>query len=907
MKHFMLVFAIFLFATGVFAQSNVQKGATVEGITEYKLDNGLRVLLFPDPSKPTVTVNITYLVGSKHENYGETGMAHLLEHMVFKGTPKHPNVKEEITSRGNRWNGTTWYDRTNYFETMQASDENLEWAIEMEADRMIHSFVSKKDLESEMTVVRNEFEMGENSPLGVLWDRIVATAFLWHNYGKSTIGARSDVENVPIDRLQAFYKKYYQPDNAVLMITGKFDEQKALGYVSKYFGAIPKPERQLSNFYTQDPTQDGERSVVLRRTGTVQFLGVGYHVPSGVHSDFASISLASNILGSTPSGRLYKALVDSKKAANVFNFDFQLAEPGILLYFAEVLKDQSVDEAKQIMLQTIDDLSKNPPTVNEVERARNEILKQIDQTFQSSENICIELSEWIGMGDWRMFFINRDRIKAVKPEDVVRVAKYYFKPDNRTVGIFYPTDKPDRTEIPATPDIKSLVADYKGGEAIAAGEDFDPSVQNILARTTYTNLKNGAKIALLPKKTRGETIRISITMPYGDLESLKNKGSITPLTASMLNKGTNKRTRQEIDDELDKLKSSISIYGWGYFTNVTIQTDRKNLVATLNLLREVLREPSFPAEELEKVKLEEIASIDNQLDDAGSVAFNMITRHMQPYEKSDVRYTATFEEQKKAINSATQEQVKQFYTDFYGMDAATIAVVGDFDDKEVKSLLEQSFGDWKSPKPYKQIKNQLFTVAPLNEKIEMPDKTNAFFVIAQSFPLDPNAADYPALEIGNYILGGSFQGRVLQRIREKDGLSYGGGVFLDEHPIDKIGTLTGYAIYAPENLEKLESAFKEEIANLLKNGVTPEELAEAKKTWKQEREVNIRAQDPVLARRLSLYMEWKRPLQWDADLEAKVDALTPAQVNASLKKYLDLNKMSIVKSGDFAKSKVSKP
>jgi zinc protease len=230
-----------------------KKGASVEGITEYRLDNGLRVLLFPDQTKQTITVNVTYLVGSRHENYGETGMAHLLEHLVFKGTPRHPNIPKELTERGASPNGTTWYDRTNYFETFAATDDNLDWALDLEADRMVNSFISKKDLDSEFSVVRNEFESGENSPFRVTQQRMMAAAFEWHNYGKTTIGARSDIENVPIEKLQAFYRKYYQPDNAVLLVAGKFDEAKTLELVNQKFGVIPKPDRRLDPIYTIEP------------------------------------------------------------------------------------------------------------------------------------------------------------------------------------------------------------------------------------------------------------------------------------------------------------------------------------------------------------------------------------------------------------------------------------------------------------------------------------------------------------------------------------------------------------------------------------------------------------------------------------------------------------------------------
>ena len=306
----------------------VENVATVEGISEYRLANGLRVLLFPDQSKQTVIVNVTYLVGSRHENYGETGMAHLLEHLTYKGSKSHPNIPQEINEHGARWNGSTSWDRTNYYETFPANDANLEWAIKLEADRMGNSFILKKDLDSEMTVVRNEYESGETEPFRVTIQRLMGAAYEWHNYSKMTIGARSDIENVPIDRLQEFYKKYYTPDNAVLLVAGKFDPAKTLQLVADNFGAIARPTRVLQRIYTVEPTQDGEREVTVRRTGDTQMLIAGYHVPSGSHADFAAIDILTEILGDTPSGRLHKALVETKKAAGTGGLDFQLRPRG---------------------------------------------------------------------------------------------------------------------------------------------------------------------------------------------------------------------------------------------------------------------------------------------------------------------------------------------------------------------------------------------------------------------------------------------------------------------------------------------------------------------------------------------------------------------------------------------------
>src|SRR3954463_3073806 len=306
-----------------FAQAlpkGVTQNATVEGITEYRLANGLQVLLFPDASKPTITVNVTYLVGSRMENYGETGMAHLLEHLMFKGTKKHPNIDLDFNKRGMQFNGTTWIDRTNYYEIFGANEDNLRWAIELEADRMVNSFIAKKDLDSEMTVVRNEYEQGENSPFGVMLKRMQSVAYDWHSYGRSTIGNRSDIENVKIENLQAFYRTYYQPDNAVLLVAGKFDPAQTLAWISKSFGVIPKPKRSLPPFWTVEPTQDGERSFVVRRKGDMQVIALGYKIPSALQEDSDALSFMSQILGDEPTGRLHKQLVESGKAAQVFSF-----------------------------------------------------------------------------------------------------------------------------------------------------------------------------------------------------------------------------------------------------------------------------------------------------------------------------------------------------------------------------------------------------------------------------------------------------------------------------------------------------------------------------------------------------------------------------------------------------------
>jgi zinc protease len=880
----------------------IERVTSVEGITEYRMQNGLRVLLFPDQSKQTIVVNVTYLVGSKHENYGETGMAHLLEHLVFKGTPKHPNIPEELTSHGTRPNGSTWFDRTNYFETFAATEENLKWALDLEADRMINSFIAKKDLDSEMTVVRNEFELGENSPFGVLLDRLFGTAYIWHNYSKSTIGARSDIENVPIDRLQAFYKRYYQPDNAVLLIAGKFDEKQTLELVNQYFGPIPKPARELPKIYTSEPVQDGERLVTIRRVGDTQIVAAGYHVPAGSHPDTAAVSILLQVLADTPSGRLHKALVEAKKASSVFNFPYIFGEPSMFIVGAEVRQEQSLDAARDTLLQTTEDLTKTPVTKEEVERARAQLLKQIELNLNSSENVGLELSEWIGMGDWRLLFINRDRLRKVSPEDVQRAASTYLKSSNRTLAQFIPTQKPDRSEIPPTPDVLALVKDYKGDAKLESGEAFDPSPANIDTRTTRSATPGGLKLALLPKKTRGNTVVADLLLGLGDEKSLMNRGTAGQLAVQMLDRGTSKHTRQQIKDEFDKLKARVGIGGGPDTVNVRIETVRENLPAVLKLVAEVLREPSFPANEFEQLKQEQLAAIEQQRTEPTAVAFVAIQRHLRPYPKGHVKYTSTPDEDIAEVKSTTLDDVKKFYVDFFGLQRGELAVVGDFDDQAIAKLAHELFSGWKSKQPYARIAESYKDIAAINQSLETPDKANAFFVAAQNLNLRDDDPDYPALILGNYMLGGGFlNSRLATRIRQKEGLSYGVGSQLQVSGIDKNGAFFGFAIYAPQNVTKLEAAFKEEIAKVLKDGFTADEIKSAKTGWLQSRKVS-RAQDGELAGRLRNYAYLNRTLAWDAELEKKVEDLTPEQIVAAMRKYLDPAKVSIVKAGDFAKA-----
>ncbi|MBN8230177.1 insulinase family protein [Corallococcus macrosporus] len=875
--------------------------ASVEGITEYRLPNGLRVLLFPDPTKATVTVNVTYLVGSKHEGYGETGMAHLLEHLMFKGTPTTPNVPQALTERGARPNGTTWLDRTNYYETLPASDDNLSWALAFEADRMVNSFIARKDLDSEMTVVRNEFESGENDPRGILFKRTMSAAYLWHNYGKATIGAKADLEHVPIDRLQAFYRRYYRPDNATLVIAGRFQPEKALALVQSTFGKLQKPKEPVPLTYTQEPTQDGEREVTLRRVGDNQLLSSVYHVPEGAHPDFAAIEVLTEVMGDVPSGRLYKALVETKKAARAGAFNFQLRDPGVIGFSAEARQDQPLAPVREGLIKTVEEAAKTPFTDEEVNRAKTSLAKQTELLLNNSERAAILLSEWVGVGDWRLLFLHRDRIEAVKPADVTRVAATYLKASNRTLGTFLPTPKPERSELPPPVDVAKMVDGYKGKALVAQGEAFDPSPANIESRVRRGELPSGVKYALLPKKTRGEMVNLTLDLHWGTAEAVNGKLPAASYAGSMLMRGTKKHTRQQLADAFDKLKARVGVDGGALGASVGIECPRASLPEVLKLVAEVLREPAFDPKEFALLKQERLASLESQRSEPqpqASIAFwRVLSAH---YPKGHPLYVPTLDERLADAKAVTLEQARDFHRQFYGASRGELAVVGDFDEKEITSLTGTLLDGWKSPVPYARVARTYQPVPSKSLVLETPDKANAYFLAGQLLQLRDDDADWPGMMMGNFLLGGGFlNSRLATRVRQQDGLSYGVGSSLSAEELDTVGWFLTYAIYAPQNAQKLEAAIREEMTRAVQKGFTPQELEKARAGLLEYRQ-SARAQDGTLARQLSNGLYFGRTLAFDADVEAKLQKLTAEDVRKALSKHLDFSKATVVRAGDFA-------
>ena len=658
---------------------------------------------------------------------------------------------------------------------------------------------------------------------------MMAVAYEWHNYGKSTIGNRSDIERVPIDQPAGVLQEVLSARQcACSWSPGKFDEKKALAMVAKHFGTIKKPERVLDSTYTEEPAQDGERSVTLRRVGDVAIAGVAYHIPSAVHPDFPAVRILSYILADEPGGRLYQALVKTKKAESVSGSARASHDPGLMFMFAEVRRENSLDEVRTILQDTIEGLGQGGVTEVEVNRARQQILNEREQALANSGRLAVELSEWAAQGDWRLFFVYRDRIEKVTTDDVKQVAAKYLKQSNRTVGLFIPAEQSDRTPIPTTPDLKSLVEAYKGREAVAQGEEFDATPKNIESRTKRGTLANasGIKTALLAKKTRGEVVNLQLTLRYGDGENLKGLDAAMSYLPQLMTRGTKRLSFQELQDALDKNKATLNASGGKGVLNVSIQTKRPNLPAVIDLLGQVLREPALPAEEFDVLKRQKLADLEQSRNDPQALAMSTLQGIIMPYAKDDVRYRPSVPEQIERAQSATIEQVKRIHSEFLGVQGELV-LIGDFDAAEVSSKLSAIFAGWNAKQPYARVPERTFLdVKGVKETILTPDKANAVYLSGMVLPLTDASADFPALVIGNFVFGGgSLASRLGDRVRQKEGLSYGVGSNIRANPLDEFAPFSMSAISNPQNAPKVDTVIREELERLLKSGVTAEELS----------------------------------------------------------------------------------
>ena len=884
--------------------SGVTRVQMVEGITEYRLANGLKVLLAPDLADDRVTVNLTYLVGSRHEGYGETGMAHLLEHLIFKGTPSTSDPKAEFRKRGFTFNGSTTADRTNYFATFVSRQESLDWYLGWQADAMVNSFIAKKDLDSEMTVVRSEFEIGENNPFQALGQRMAHAANLWHAYGKATIGAKSDIENVDILKLQGFYKRYYRPDNAVLIVAGKFDVARTLASIQKALAALARPEAPVPQTYTLEPAQDGERSVVVRRPAASQLVMLSYHVPAALHPDQIALAVLATALSDAPSGRLHKALVETKLAQAAFAGTNRQREAGGVVFVTVFGPDDEAGPRQKLLLDTVENLAQEPIRQDEFDRAKAKINKSMELAFANAAAVANGAAHFEVLGDWRAVFVDRERMKTVTLDDVNRVARTYLLPDNRTLGHLIPTKTPLRAPQTLMPDVAAYLQGYtlneKGLESVA----FDFSLPSLHEKVVFAPTPGGIKTAILAKPVRGDLVQTSITFKFGSVDSLQNQNAAGALANAMLPKGTSKMTRQQIQDQLVKLGANLNVNFGQAGGGISLTSKMDTFKQALELVVHLLKESSFPETEFEEVRSAWVKSIEGQIKDRSAQANNAWGRYGNPYPKGDPRYNHPLEEWLHEVKTITRDQAYDFYKRFYGTQNAQVRLLGPVDVKEYQQTITAALDGWRAPEPWQRIERPLVERTPARLVYDTPDKTNVTLTAYHAIPLRSGTydTDGKALTLATQIFGGGPGSRLWVRLREAGGLSYSAGADYHANRYDANARISLDAQVAPRNLSAAEAALKEELARSLKEGFTSAEVETFKRQFLANR-LRGRSGDSWAMGFMANQLEFNDPADAYQRNDALIESLTPEQVNAVWQKYVRPEKLVWGVFGDQSKMK----
>lgn len=897
---------------------NFKKIKELGGIEEYLYQpNGMNVLLLQDNASPVATVQIVYRVGSKHEVLGNTGSTHLLEHLMFKGTPtfnkKNGNtVTDVLQNTGAQLNATTWYDRTNYFETLPS--DKIELALQIEADRMRNSLLLKEDKDAEMTVVRNEFERGENNPNSLLDKEIWASAYIAHPYHHSTIGWKSDIENAPIEVLRNFYNTYYWPDNATLTIIGDFKKENVFELIEKYFGKITKAPKAMPQPYTEEPQQYGARKITVRKPGELGVVNKAYKIPGALHEDLPALNILGEIIGSGPSAVLNKTFVDSRMGIYAYANATNFKEVGLFTIgvgFPTTSKHEDID-AK--ISEVVAKIQKEGVTQDEVNRVVAKISAQTVLARDGSGVIASELNEAIAAGDWTDYITGVDRLKKVTPADVLRVANKYLVEDQSTTGYFIPKQAGAQNKETAQANhfMENGPFYYRHPENDHAHEENTAdsfSINNrkeesIAAETVIEKSASAFKrekvsgIDVVSVKTSAKDfVTVAASISLGNYASETKNDIIPALTASMLSKGTTLNDKFKFSEKLQKLGVSLNVNASTFKINIGFKCLKKDLDQVITLLAEELRNPLFDAKEFENLKQQFIGNTQQDLNDPGERGSIALSQAIYP--KGNPNYSLSVEENIANIKNATLDEVKAFHKKYFGTASMRLVIVGDTDGANLNASLKKSFKNWNGGVTEKLKFEEASKTASKTEVVTIPEKPSAELFIGQFTGLKRADADYIPFYIGNYTLGAGFAGRLMQTVRDNDGLTYNISSGLGGN-IETGGYWFVNASFNPNLFQKGLDATMVQVDKWVKDGITAEELENKKTNLIGSFKVGMSTTNGM-ARTILNFIERGLEPGYIEQYPNDIQKATLQQVNDAIKKYIQLDKMIIIKSGSLDK------
>ena len=878
------------------------------GIEEYKMSsNDLTVLLMEDHSAPVVTFMVTYHVGSRNEAIGYTGSTHLLEHLMFKGSrsfnkKRNTAIWTVLQNVGARINATTWLDRTNYFELLPS--EHLETAIAIEADRMRNAFLREEDREPEMTVVRNEFERGENDPFDALDKNIWATAYQAHPYHHSTIGWRSDIENVSTERLREFYNTYYWPNNATVTIIGDFEKEDALKLVRKYFGKHKKSPHNIPEMYTTEPKQEGPRRFVIKRKGETGIVGIAHKSPNGLNNDTYALQILSKILGGGKSSRLYRKIVDKGLATSLFMWDFPFKDNGLFATYVFMTPDTDHGEIEQLVLDEYDNIKLNGIKNDEIKRAKAQIRSEMAFSRDGSYSIASALNEAIAIGDWKFYTTYSAKISAVTAEDIKNAANKYLQENLSTTGYFIPEIKNGDGDTGGTPNVHQPLNYRK--EAFAESGAVKSSLKR--RKTTKPQSSIASQIVTsspvdgLELKTTNTPIKDVVTITGsilgGDMFSPATNKAVAELTADMLDEGTTRQNKFEISERLEAVGARLSFASDKYRVRFNARCLKEDIPLVIELLGEQLRSPAFNESDLENLKKRLVGNLQRAKENTRAQASGRFSRIIYP--ESHPNYSREIDDEIADVEKTSVADLQTYHKNSYGLGNMLVVAVGDVDNAILLKALQDAFGDWNQSDLTIPVRTSSANdISSTTQYITMEDKTSVDMFLGVPIGIDRKHEDYYALMVGNYILGGNFAARLMQTVRDQMGLTYGiyssiGGVGNGND-----GYWSVWGTFAPNLLQEGKRATLDQINNWVK-GITIEELNAKKETIKGSYKVGLATTGGLAGQILMNTEKGYEDIMLD-DYPNIINQLTLNKVNAAIQKYINPNSLIIVAAGTINK------
>jgi len=859
------------------------------GIKEYKMtSNNLRVLLKKDKSAPVATFMVTYEVGSRNEAIGYTGSTHLLEHLMFKGsrkfnTTKGNSVFQTLQSLGARMNATTWLDRTNYFAVLPS--EHLESLIEIEADRMRNAWIKEEDRQSEMTVVRNEFERGQNSPSGVLDEHIWATAYHAHPYHHSTIGWKEDIENVSIERLKEFYDTFYWPNNATAIAIGDFEEKDALAMIKKHFGKIRKSTKPIPEVYTAEPEQEGIRTVTLKRAGQQGIVGVAHKTPSATNKDAAAFMVLSSILSSGKNSRFYKNITDKGLTTSIYIWDSLFKDPGLFTVYANLSPDVKHKTVESLIIQEYEKIKTDGVTEAEVKKAQAQLVAAMKFSQDGSYAIASGLNEAIASGDWTLYTTYSEKIKNVTKEDVQRVVVEYFKEDLSTIGYFIPKNKGAQGEraITSAKELEKIKKKY-----ITGVEE-----ESLSSKIVQSEPISGVRLFSLERGSGVVTMQGSFL--GGDVYSNENR-RVSDMVVSMLDQGTKNMSKFEISEKLESVGARLNFFNGQARVGFSGKFLEEDTEMVFEIMADQIKNPLFSEQELEKVKKRAIAGYKRSKE---STRGNAMNNMLEAFYGKDHQNSPTNPDQAiEDIKNITAQNLEEYHRKNYGTGSMVIVVVGDIKHQELEKMVKEGFGGWKkSPLNTKQ-EERVASKKAGKVYLTMQDKTSTDFLVGTALEIDRYHPDYLPLYLGTHTLGGNFSARLMQTVRVKEGLTYGINSSLSGFGNGNDGYWMVGGTFAPQLLSKGESSTLREIKLWLEKGITQKELDVTKSTLTGGFQVGFDTTGGLASGILSAVVT-HNSLEYLDSYPEQVKKITLDQVNEAIKKYITLDGLYRVAAGSI--------